>query len=357
MKFRSCHIAWILSVMAAAFTGCSLVDEDLTDCEADHKINYELRLVTNLTTELQTQLSTQVELTAVATAIQDHLKGVFTDYAHDVDLSFYDVKEDMVRLHHETHIMDANQSSYTLFIPVRKYMHVAVANLHPTLPDGTPAPKEFELADDEKCHSSRLDLVVNSTENIVPSQTSGVFSARLPMDIKDGVDQQFDVKLYMVNSASALVLDTLGSHIKDIRVFASGFANGFDLADSTYRFTFNPKVRANEVEVDDGRFNCFCAVTLPSMDTDGTKSIINTDDPYVAQPAEESLWQYMVYITCADGSVTETILGVKMPLRASQFKLIRAKIQSDGSVVPREPFVGASVTLNWNDGPSWEIDV
>ena len=356
MKFRSYHIGMVLSVVAAAFTGCSLVDEDLTDCEADHKINYELRLVTNLTTELQTQLSTQVELTAVAAAIQDHLKGVFTDYAHDVDLSFYDVKEDMVRLHHETHIMDANQSSYTLYIPVREYMHVAVANLHPTLPDGTPAPKEFELVDDEKCHSSRLDLVVNSSENIVPSQTSGVFSARLPMDIKDGVDQQFDVKLYMVNSASALVLDTLGSHIKDIRVFASGFANGFDLADSTYRFSFNPKVRANEVEVGDGQFVCFCEVSLPSKDVEDTKTIINTDDPYIAQPADESLWQYMVYITCEDGSVTETILGVKMPLRASQFKLIRAKIQRDGSVTPREPYVGASVTLNWNDGPTWEID-
>lgn len=356
MKFRSCHIAWILSVMAAAFTGCSLVDEDLTDCEADHKINYELRLVTNLTTELQTQLSTQVELTAVATAIQDHLKGVFTDYAHDVDLSFYDVEEDSLRLHHETHIMDANQSSYTLYIPVRKYMHVAVANLHPTLPDGSEAPLEYLLTDDEKCHRSRLDLVINSNKNIIPSQTTGVFSARLPMDVQEGIDQQFDVKLYMVNSASSLVLDTLGSHIKDIQVFASGFANSFDLADSTYRFTFNPKVRADEVKVGDGRFTCFCAVTMPSMDTDGTKSIIYTDDPYVAEPAEESLWQYMVYITCEDGSTTETILGVKMPLRASQFKLIRAQVQPDGAVTPREPYVGASVTLNWNDGPSWEID-
>lgn len=356
MKFRTYHIGMVLSVMAAAFTGCTLVDEDLTDCEADHEINYELRLVTNLTTELQTQLSTQVELTAVAASIQDHLKGVFTDHAHDVDLSFYDVTEDSLRLHHETHIMDANQSSYTLYIPVRKYMHVAVANLQPVQADGSPAPTELVLAEDEKCHSARLDLVVNSTKNIVPSQTSGVFSARLPMDIKDGVDQQFDVKLYMVNCASALVLDTLGSHIKDIKVLASGFANGFSLADSTYHFTFNPQVQADEVKVGDGQFMCFCAVTLPSMDVEETKSIINTDDPYIAQPAEQSLWQYNVYTTCEDGSVTETILGVKLPLRASQFKMIRAKIQADGSVSPREPYVGASVTLNWSDGPSWIID-
>ena len=81
MKRRSIHIGLVLSVMAAAFTGCALVDEDMRDCEADHKINYELRLVTNLTTELQTQLSTQVELQAVATALQNELAGIFTDYA------------------------------------------------------------------------------------------------------------------------------------------------------------------------------------------------------------------------------------------------------------------------------------
>lgn len=346
----------LLAMLLAVFTGCRWVDEDMRDCETDYHLDYELRLVTNMTTELETQISTQVELTSVAEALKEHLGGIFSDFAHDVDLSFYDVQEDSVRLHHETHIMDANQSSYTLYIPVRQYMHVAVANLHPTLPDGSEAPQEYLLVEDDKCHRSRLDLVINSTKNIIPSQTTGVFSARLPMDIQDGVDQQFDVKLYMVNSASALVLDTLGSHIKDIQVFASGFANSFNLADSTYRFTFNPKVRADEVKVGDGQFTCFCAVTLPSMDLDGTKSIINTDDPYVAQPAEESLWQYMVYITCEDGSTTETILGVKMPLRASQFKLIRAKVQPDGGVAPRESFVGASVTLKWNDGPNWEID-
>ena len=100
-----------VALVTAALTGCSLVDENLSDCETDYHIDYELRLVTNMTTELQTQLSTQVELTPVATALQNHLRGVFTDYAHDVDLSFYDVKEDSLRLHHETHIMNANQSS------------------------------------------------------------------------------------------------------------------------------------------------------------------------------------------------------------------------------------------------------
>ena len=346
----------VLSVVVAALTGCSLVDENLADCEADHEINYELRLVTNLTTELQTQLSTQVELTAVAASIQDHLKGVFTDRAHDVDLSFYDVTGDSLRLHHETHIMNANQSSYTLYIPVRKYMHVALANMEPVNPDGSAAQKQVFLYSDDRCHRAYVEAPVGNSQNIVKSHNTGIFSARLPMDIKEGMDQTFDVKLYMVNCASAVALDTLGSGIKDIRMFASGFANGFNLADSTYRFSFNPKVQADEVKIADGRFVCFCAVTFPSRDVDGTKVVIDSDDPYVSDASSEKLWDYSIYATAADGSTTETVLSVKLPLRPGQFKLIRAKVQPDGSVTPQEAYVGASVTLKWNELPGWEIE-
>lgn len=354
MEFRLRHIA--ISILVAFASSCSLIDQDMSDCETDYHLDYELRLVTNMTTELQTQLSTQVELSATATALKQHLSGIFTDYAHDVNLSFYDVKEDSVILHNESHIMDANQSSYTLYIPVRQYMHVAVANLQPTYPDGTPAPKDVDLIGMEKCHTSHLEQPVNSVENIIKSHTTGIFSARLPMDIKEGIDQQFDVKLYMVNCASSIALDTLGSGIRDIKVFASGFANGFNLADSTYYYNFTPQVQADEVKVNDGVFMCFCAVTFPSKDVDDTKTVIETEDPYVSTVADEALWKYTIYITCSDGSITETVLSVKVPLRPGQFKLIRANILPDGSVVPREPYVGASVCLNWNEMPGWEID-
>ena len=81
-----------------------------------------------MTTELQTQLSMAADVN-VSSALRQYMSGIFTDYAHDVNLSFYDVYGDSTRLHNERHIMDANQSSYTLFIPVRKYMHIAIANI------------------------------------------------------------------------------------------------------------------------------------------------------------------------------------------------------------------------------------
>lgn len=326
---------FFLTLLAVAFTGCALVDEDMRDCETDYHVNYELKLVTNLTTEIQTQLSMETDV-EVAAALETYFQNVFTAFAHDVDLSFYDVDADSLRLHHESHVMNANQSSYTLYIPVRRYMHVAVANL-----EETPG---LLLTGDEKCHTAALMQEVRDT---VDSYKKGVFTARLDMDIQDGVDQQFDVQLYTVNSAHAILVDTLGSHIKGIRVFATGFATGFNLADSTFRYTYTPVVRTDKVEAGDTPGNplCFAAVTLPSRMTPETKA------------ADEALWRYKVYTDLPDGSVTETILGVKFPLEAGQVKLIKCSVDGDGAIVPLSVMVGAGVTTNWNPGSNWEIEM
>ena len=217
------HIAFLFLV-GATLAGCTLVDEDLRDCETDYTMDYQLRLVTNMTAELKTQLSMEADV-SVATALEAYLKDVFTDKAHDVDLSFYDVTGDSLRLHHEKHIMDASQSSYTLYIPVHEYMHVCVANLDQN--------GSLSLTSDERCHTASLHQQVADT---VPPHTKGIFTARLPMNVLEGVDQHFDVRMYMANCASALVLDTLGCNLKDIQVYACGFATDFDIADSLYRF-------------------------------------------------------------------------------------------------------------------------
>lgn len=335
----------ILALSALIFTGCVLVDQDMSDCETDYTIDYELRLVTNMTTELQTQLSMAADVN-VSAALNQYMSGIFTDYAHDVNLSFYDVYGDSLRLHNERHIMDANQSSYTLFIPVRKYMHVAIANIEDN--------HEVGLEADELCHTSRLVQPVRDT---VESHPTGIFTARLPMDIKDGEDQQFDVKLYMANCASALVLDTLGSHIKDIKVYASGFATGFSLADSTYRYDYTPIVKANKVAVDgpDSPL-CFTTVTFPSKDVPSSKVTIESPDDFITDASESTLWRFKVYSTLDDGTVTETILGVKLPLRAGQLKIVKGTILGDGSCMPTAPWVGSIVTLDWIEQPGWEVD-
>jgi hypothetical protein len=63
-----------------------------------------------------------------------------------------------------------------------------------------------------------------------------------------------------------------------------------------------------------------------------------------------------VYCHLDDGTVTETILGVKLPLQAGQLKVVKAAIQNDGACVPMAPWVGSLVTLDWIDQPGWEVD-
>lgn len=321
----------ILAFLGAAVTAaCSLVDENLSDCETDYHLDYELRLVTNLTTELEAELSAATDVSVVQ-SLETYLGGIFSSHAHDVDLSFYDVEGDLARLHHESHIMDAEQSSYTLYIPVRKYMHLAVANLADS--------PELSLQGDGFCGTARIAQQVQDT---ISSHRSGLFTARLPMDIQEGVDQQFDVRLYMANCSASLVIDTLGSHVKDLKVFMTGFATGFDIRDSLYRYDYTPVVKADEVPLEEKGQVCFTAVTFPSRT--------------VATKAEaESLWRITAYATLPDGSITQTILGVPDPLPAGHLRVFKAKARENGQVAPGDPSMAVSVTMDWTPGIDSEI--
>ena len=79
--------------------------------------------------------------------------------------------------------------------------------------------------------------------------------------------------------------------------------------------------------------------------------------PFVANEEAEKIWEFQVLITNNDGSVTRTVLGVRRPLRAGQLMIIKGFIDDDGSVRPLDSKVGVSVTLNWNEGMSYDTDL
>lgn len=318
-----------------ALPACRLIDEDLADCDRDLSMDYELRLATNITTQLETELSLETEV-SVATSLKSYLNDVFTDRAHDVNLSFYDVVGDSTRLHHEQHIMDANQTSYTLNIPVHRYMHLGLANLEEN--SGI-----LSLQNDGTCHGSRLQQLQADT---LSPHRQGVFSARLSMDVLEGIDQEFKVNLFMANCSAVLLLDTLGSHVKDIRVFASGFATAFDVADSLFRFQYPQTFRADKVEVKEpGSPLCFTTVNFPSRMPETTK----------AEEDEPALWEFRVYATLPGGSVTESILSVSEPLLAAHLEILKAKVDSSGALETDNKTVGVSVTLDWTPGMEHEV--
>lgn len=361
-------------LLTLGLAACNQIDDDLSDCKTepvkDFELNYELKLVTNMTTELQTQLNTVTEV-EISDALKQHLTGVFRNFAHDVDLSFYDVANDSVRLHHESHIMDDHQSSYTLNLPMREYMHLASANIV----DNSLVSMQL----DDYCHTARLTQVEADS---IDSHETGIFTARANMDVLGNVDQTFDVKLFMANAAAALVVDTTGVKYKSFRAYARGFATDFQLADSIYTYAENsPYVRANQIVLSDSLNQvAYCTVNFPSRNpkgwwmrekTDSLSAVANvskTPRGFAVTRGEgeiipegdsdgETLWEYIVYVTLEDGSITKTTLEMKEPLLAGAMKIIKGRMDTKGIVKPTDMKVGVSVTLDWQSGMDFEEEL
>ena len=331
--------------------GCCLIDEDLSGCPDDeYAIDYEMRLITNVQTEINTVLGLEADM-YVAEALRDYLKGIFSDYAHDVDLSFYDFEEPRPVLHHFSEIMNANQTSYSLHLPVHEYMHLAVANIADN--------HQVGLDNVQNCATSRLVQTKEDGSGAIKPHNTGLFTARLPMRIIEGVDQDFLVQLYMANCATALVVDKSSApEINGLSAFTTGFADSFNIADSTYTFNTSPMVRADYLNVEEGGLDCYVTVQFPSREPEpDTKVVIETTYPFIAESADEALWEWAVYVTMPDGSVTLTRLGLIQPLRAGQLKIIRVRIGADGSIIPYDTTVATSVKLNWQQGGEHVIDL
>lgn len=346
------HIArlWLLAISCWLLAGCSTIDDDLSDCGSSYQLDYELKLVTNMTTELTTQLSMVTDI-SLSAALKTHLSSVFTDYAHDVDLSFYDIEGDSLRLQHDEHIMDANQASYTLNLPKRQYMHLAAANIVDNQTVG--------IVNDDLCHKAKL---VQAATDTINSHSTGVFTARQPMTVLEGIDQTFNVHLYMANCAATLVIDPNGHNdFTDIKVFTTGFASGYNICDSTYQFApKSPIVRTERTNGDENGEYCFTSVNFPSrvpISIKSTRSVIDTDEGFDEGDSEDELWQFRVYVTNPDGKITETILSIHEPLRNGQLKIVKAKLADDGSAQTDDPTVGISIAIDWNDGNHYDTEL
>lgn len=349
------HLMFMLGclLMLVALASCSVIDEDLSNCqeEPQAKLHYELDLVTNINTELQTELTTQTDI-QLAGEIREKLSKIFSDYAHDVDLSFYDTQDDSILLQKDEHIMNANQASYTLNLPMREYMHLAAANVVDN--------DLVSVENDNYCHRSQLLQVIRDT---IDSHTTGIFTARQPMEVRDDVSQRFDVHLYMANCAAALVIDPRERETLDgIRVYSSGFATGFNICDSAYQYDrYAPIVRTMPVTLENQTEGAFVSVTFPSKQPSNvaTRNVIETEEPFIAEPGDEVLWEFRVYVPYQEKSatrgddeihITETIIGVKEPLYPGQLKILKGWIGANGTIVSDEKEVTTSVTLDWKEG-------
>ena len=333
---RHILLAFICVLGAAAFTGCRLVDEDMSECGKNFDLDYELQLVTDITTELSTELSMESDL-EISSLLQTDLEGIFVEYARDVDLSFYDTDGSGLRLKHMSEVMNASETRYTLYLPVREYEHCAVANLRD---NGAVA-----LVGDENSRTARLEQ--QATDGVAPVHGTGIFTARQDIKVLSGMDQHFEVHLHMANAASVLVLDLSGApSVESVTVQTEGFATGFSIADSTYVFDGGQRNATREIDTEDALRRSFVAVHFPSRDAPETK----------ADEGSQDLWRWLVYARMKDGTTTETVLHMQEPRPAGTFDILTGSVREDGVIQPGDYRVGASVTLDWHEGMSIPVE-
>lgn len=304
----------------------SCIDEDLSRCGADYAITYTVRLHTNMQTEVDEAFPSAQDQ-PVADQLRLALCEVFTDVAHDLDLSFY---QDHQLSHHESHVVNANTSSFTIYLPINDYRHLALAN--------TAEEPAVTLSGTDSDLETLLSVMPTDT---VDSQVKGLFTAREDMRVASQ-SQSFDVDLYMQNCAAALVIDTNDVPHDEVFAYVVGFGTDFSVSDSLYTHARKLVTRTSGFQLQ--RYRCLYAAGFPSV------------DQATGMFADGGLWEVHAYVRRGD-TYTETILSLREPLRAGQLKVVKAFMKADGSLGAEDPQVGVSVNLNWKPGGNYDVEI
>ncbi len=326
----------ILSLLA---TACCVIDDDLSVCDVDFVINYTLELRTDMKAQLEAELVADAD-SSVRQALEQWLSPVFTDKVKDVDLRFYLNETDEVAYLIKEEIND-NRTSYNIHLPKENYMHLGVANIAGN--------DQVQLSGVEHSTSMRLGV---KTEDKIPSMNTGVFTARLPMEVHDSISQSFTVHLYMVNAAVALVVDPSEcADIVSISGLMNGASDGFATRDSTYSYEHGYMVIMDKVE--------YQTTQAPQkMSTRYAEEKPHVCLGAVTMPTEKGKkWQVITTTTLTDYRHTTTTLTLNEPLKAGELKIIQCKMTPTGEVDAVDSDVSVSVNLDWKPGDNHDLEL
>jgi hypothetical protein len=330
MKVKSlftCLAVILLTVVSVCSCDNYLgIDDDLDDCGYNYNITYRLNLITNMDEEIDYVLYAPADA-YVKEALRTEWGKIFREYGNDLNLSFYHGAQND-RAFEETHQMNAREASYTIYLEEKTYRNLAIAN----------------VGQDPAVESDNMDNATTATlqtagGEAMQSHTAGIFTGRADLNAT-AQDNDFLVNLYIANSAAAIVVDTTGYDVKDIRIAIDDMAESFNANDSTYNHTARKYVVGKQLAVDnpDNKRVCLYGVCFPSPDR---------------MLGSSELWHMRVYVTLANGSVTENVLSIHTPLKAGFTKILKSNITENGVLEMVDTQVGVSFTLDWKEGGSY----
>ncbi|HEY9542584.1 hypothetical protein [Prevotella sp.] len=299
MNIGKTVIGAILAIGTLTMTSCNTIDDDLSDCGKDYRIDYVIRMVSNPDAAWQALLG----------------NGNSNSFA----LSFHKAATgELVKS--STLQNQPAHTSLTVYLDADKYRHIGVANV-----------AESGVVSLRSADNSSTAFLEQQAGEVIDSHKTPIYTGKLAMDVSDAPDKNFLMNLYQVNAVTEIFFDDAGTDIRDLKVYITDMADGFQIADSVYTYHTNPLIRTRQVDNPLGSEKLFMGVTFPSR----------------------GVWNVKVYATLPNGTVTETILTVNDPLKAGEIRQLRFKINQQGAVLAPAS-VGASVTFDWKHGQTFD---
>lgn len=340
---RCCHlVTYGLAYLFTCHTLSSCIDEDLSGCGKNYRIQYQLEVEAELDAELDQELDEPNE-TAIRQKLKEAFRPVFAYREHgaDLDLNFF---ADNRLTHHEVHNVNTSHSEFSIYLKPDNYEHLALANVQqePLLEKmGADAYESLTVGYTPQSMQAKADTL--------PSQTRALFVARKTMRVAD-TSATYLVRLTMQNSCVALVVDNRGYHAEQMTAFASGFATEFAPADSTFRFARPFVMRTNATSA--GNHQAFYVTTFPSRNVSEMVAL----RPNAADAPETAYWKMEVLVKM-NGKYTRSVLSVNEPLQAGEMRVVKAYLREDGSISTSDTQVGVSVELDWKPGGDHDIEI
>lgn len=315
---------------------CSLIDDDLSDCETTFSLTYELRVVSNINLQLSEQLQTGAGSRTLAT-LNNYFSPIMQPTASEVRLGFFPT-DGGAPVYYTRHTQGL-RTAFSLSIPADNYRHVAVI--------GQEDPSIF-LVDTTSAATVRLTQLLNDT---VQSHNHAILAGKLDMNVMGNTDQSWEIDLYPADANVAVVMKKNPKVVRT-RVFLADLATSFTPNDSTWHWDHSSLVRTDAVDVTGTDSVSYCGVAFPSRMEQQT-----TAGSRLTRATDNALWHVIILADLPEGTVTRTVLSLSDALKAGDVRVIRVKLNDDGGVSTSDSNVGASVTLDWKKGGEYNPDI
>ena len=203
------------------------------------------------------------------------------------------------------------------------------------------------INDNTSAKTTRLTQFLNDT---VDSHNHAALAGTLDMNVDNNANQDWEIDLYPADASVAVVMKK-NPKVTRTRLFLADLATSFTPNDSTWHWDHPSLVRTDAVDVQGTDSVAYCGIAFPSrMEAPGT---IDSD---VAE-AKGAVWRVVILSDLPDGTTTRTVLYMQKALRAGDIRVIRIRVNDDGSVSTSDSNVGASVTLDWKKGGEYNPEI